>query len=183
MVDIILPKEEKKIVDVSNKGNQLFYDPKIRHVNDLGVLLHELRKRSPTIKIGVANGKFRYLTPAHCAMLNVAKTQCDILVVAVNSDYSLRLNKATSKYTTQQRMFNVSSLNAVDYVVSFDEETPMLALMTLCPDYVFKGNDHEHLDVVAGPKQQVVIIKLPEMAHLTDEEKVEHTGAYKHFKI
>lgn len=166
MVDLILPKVKKEVKDFSAYGNQLLYDPKIRKAKDLGNAFDAIRK-TEKIKIGVTNGKYRVLTAAHCAFLGLAKRECDILVVAVNSDYSLRQLKEITPFSDRERAFAVANISFVDYVVLFDEETPYLAISEINPDLVLKGADYENKDVISAGKP-VVIIKHGFEGHASD---------------
>ena len=91
---IIDPNKGKKTVQCSHGREELLHDFKIRNPMLLGNSLKSVKSqiigkgRNP--RVGFTNGKFRYLHPAHCVFLSLCKSQCDVLVVAVNGDYSLR---------------------------------------------------------------------------------------------
>ena len=146
---------------------ELLYDPQIRNAMSVGNAIQALKKHKRLTKIGFTNGKFRVLTPAHCVFLTLCRTQCDILVVGVNSDYSLRLLEQPAQFTTQERAFALASLAPVNYVVPFDEETPYLAISTIRPDVVFKGPDYNAEDVVCAGVP-VEIIQHPFDTHVSD---------------
>lgn len=150
--------------------SELLYDPKIRSAHSIGDALQNIRKTNHSMKIGFTNGKFRTLTPSHCVFLSLCKTKCDLLIVGVNSDYSLRLNKSSSKFTGQERAFSLASLSVVDYVCVFDEETPHLAITDIQPDVVFKGPDYKGKEVVSCGKP-VEIIEHPFDVHVSDIEE------------
>lgn len=170
-----------------NQGKQIkalskqdyLYDPKIRDSVSLGNAIQVLKKNNPRIKIGYTNGKFRTLTPAHCVFLSLCKTKCDILIVGLNSDYSLRLLKQESKFSTSERAFALATLSVVDYVCSFDEENPYLSISSVSPDVVFKGPDYKKEDVVSAGKD-VEIIEHPFDIHVSD---LENKSQNKYFNI
>ena len=146
---------------------ELLYDPKIRDAMSVGNAISALKRYKTLTKIGFTNGKFRVLTPAHCVFLTLCRTKCDILVVGLNSDYSLRLLEQPAKFTTTERAFGLASLGPVNYVVPFDEETPYLTISKIQPDMIFKGPDYKKEDVVnAGIP--VEIIEHPFDLHVSD---------------
>ena len=164
---------------------ELLYDPKIRDSFSLGNSIQSLRKTKPGIKIGFANGTFKVLTPAHCVFLTLCRTKCDLLVVGVNSDYSLRLNGKKSPFDAKERAFALASLHPVDYVSIFDEETPALCIANIDADLVFKGPDYKKDEVVAAGKE-VEIIEHPFNIHTSDimDTKIkESSGKYKYFDV
>lgn len=158
--------------------SELLYDPKIRSPHSLGNALQAIKQTKHGLKVGFTNGKFRTLTPAHCVFLSLCKTKCDILIVGVNSDYSLRLNGSESKFTGQERAFALASLSFVDYVCLFDEETPNLAITDIQPSCVFKGYDYEGKEVVSAGKP-VEIIQHPFNVHVSDIENKNKTKFFK----
>jgi rfaE bifunctional protein nucleotidyltransferase chain/domain len=89
------------------------------------------------------NGCFDLLHAGHVDYLLKAKEMGDILIVAVNSDSSVRKIKGNSRPITseQERLFVVSNLLPVDYVTIFDEDTPFELINYLIPDILVKGAD------------------------------------------
>jgi len=90
------------------------------------------------------NGCFDLLHIGHIRYLQSARALGDLLVVAVNSDASVRsLNKGPGRPLTPvaQRIEVLAALTCVDYVVSFDESTPLQIIETLQPDVLVKGGD------------------------------------------
>ncbi|MCF7957612.1 MAG: bifunctional heptose 7-phosphate kinase/heptose 1-phosphate adenyltransferase [Phycisphaerae bacterium] len=108
----------------------------------LALLLQELEwQRDKTIVF--TNGCYDLLHPGHIELLNFAKKQGDILIVAINSDRSVRELKGESRpiLKEQDRMALVSALEMVDYVVLFDEETPKAIIEQVSPNVLIKGSD------------------------------------------
>ena len=95
-------------------------------------------------KIALANGGFDLLHIGHVRYLKDSKEAADILVVAVNSDRSLRNLKGDhrAKIDEKGRAQIIGSLECVDYVTIFDEERVDNVLKTLKPDFHCKGSDY-----------------------------------------
>lgn len=89
------------------------------------------------------NGVFDLLHPGHVRYLQAARAEGDVLVVAVNSDRSVRANKGPSRpvMPEHERAEVLSALACVDAVVVFDEETPAAIIARLQPDVLVKGAD------------------------------------------
>ena len=90
------------------------------------------------------NGCFDLLHIGHIRYLQAARALGDLLVVAVNSDESVRsLEKGSGRPLNpiEQRMEVLAALVCVDYVVRFDESTPRKVIETLQPDVLVKGGD------------------------------------------
>ncbi len=94
-------------------------------------------------KVVFTNGCFDILHAGHVDYLNKAKALGDILVVAINSDSSVKRIKGDSRPITpeQERLLVVSSLTPVDYVTVFQEDTPFEIISKLTPDILVKGAD------------------------------------------
>jgi D-beta-D-heptose 7-phosphate kinase/D-beta-D-heptose 1-phosphate adenosyltransferase len=94
-------------------------------------------------RVVFTNGVFDLLHPGHVRYLRRARALGDALIVAVNSDRSVRRNKGPSRPITPEleRAEVLSALDAVDAVVIFDEETPLAVISALQPDVLVKGAD------------------------------------------
>lgn len=101
-------------------------------------------------RVVFTNGCFDLLHPGHVRCLAQARALGDLLVVAVNSDRSVRENKGGGRplVPQQDRAEVLSALAAVDYVTIFDEETPHALIARLLPDILVKGADWAPDDVV-----------------------------------
>jgi rfaE bifunctional protein nucleotidyltransferase chain/domain len=102
----------------------------------------EQRGRGHTIVF--TNGVFDLLHPGHVRYLSTARALGDALIVAVNSDRSVRaLDKGPDRPITSEheRAEIVAALSAVDAVVVFDEDTPQDIVAALQPDILVKGAD------------------------------------------
>jgi D-beta-D-heptose 7-phosphate kinase/D-beta-D-heptose 1-phosphate adenosyltransferase len=109
----------------------------------------EWRKRG--LKVGFTNGCFDLLHPGHVAALKTAAAECDRLIVALNSDDSVRRLKGPNRplQDERSRAYVVGALSAVDLVVMFDEDTPAATISALKPDLLVKGADYA-IDEVVG---------------------------------
>lgn len=103
-------------------------------------------------RIVFTNGCFDLLHIGHIRYLQAARALGDVLVIAVNSDQSVRsLNKGPGRPLTpiEQRLEVLAALACVDYVVRFDESTPLEIIETLQPDILVKGGDWP-IDQIVG---------------------------------
>ena len=97
------------------------------------------------------NGCFDLLHAGHVRYLSEARALGDGLVVALNSDRSVRALKGEGRpiLNEHERAEVIAALEAVDYVIIFDEETPRELIATLLPDVLVKGGDWP-LDQIIG---------------------------------
>ena len=102
------------------------------------------RDRTQNLTIAFANGAFDLLHVGHIRYLEGAKREADRLVVAINSDKSVRGLKGPSRPILPEadRAELVSALRAVDYVIIFHEATVTPLLELLKPDVHCKGTDY-----------------------------------------
>jgi D-beta-D-heptose 7-phosphate kinase / D-beta-D-heptose 1-phosphate adenosyltransferase len=101
-------------------------------------------------KIVVTNGCFDLLHPGHVRLLQQAKALGDRLIVAVNSDASVRRLKGPNRpiLTERDRASLLASLDCVDLVVLFEQDTPEDLLQAIKPDLLVKGADYKREEVV-----------------------------------
>jgi D-beta-D-heptose 7-phosphate kinase/D-beta-D-heptose 1-phosphate adenosyltransferase len=100
------------------------------------------------------NGCFDLLHPGHVRCLAQARALGDVLVVAINSDRSVRGNKGPERplVPQQDRAEVLAALSSVDYVTIFDEPTPRELIALVLPNILVKGADWA-LDEVAGREE------------------------------
>lgn len=103
-------------------------------------------------KIVFTNGCFDILHAGHIHYLEAAAEKGDRLVVAVNSDESVSLLKGPARpiNVLNSRMYLLASLQCVDAVCSFDEDTPIDIIRTLKPDVLVKGGDYKINEIVGA---------------------------------
>ncbi len=115
---------------------------KVKQRQELASLLQSHRQTGK--RIVFTNGCFDLMHIGHTRYLQAAKDLGDLLVVAVNSDESVRsLNKAPDRpiVPDTQRAEVVASLGSVDYVILFNEPDPRDLIAALQPDVLVKGGD------------------------------------------
>ena len=95
--------------------------------------------------IVMTNGCFDILHSGHTYILEESKKLGDVLVVALNSDKSIKKIKTSSRPIVSEidRAYVLSCLSAVDYIILFDDETPEKIISTLIPDILVKGSDYK----------------------------------------
>ncbi|MEM9083317.1 MAG: D-glycero-beta-D-manno-heptose 1-phosphate adenylyltransferase [Planctomycetota bacterium] len=128
-----------------------------RDPNDKRRTLDEARvelaaARGEDKSIVFTNGCFDILHAGHIGLLRAARRLGDLLVVAINSDDSVRRLKGDDRpvHGESDRAAVLSELASVDLVVVFDEDTPELLLEALRPDVLVKGGDYTKNEVVGG---------------------------------
>jgi rfaE bifunctional protein nucleotidyltransferase chain/domain len=135
-------------------------------------------------KVVFTNGCFDVLHPGHLDLLTRARSLGDALVVAINSDNSVRRLKGPNRpvFPENERREILSALSVVDYVCTFDEDTPLEAILEIRPDILVKGADWTNNIVgsreVEGWGGKVVTLPLVE-GHSTTGiiERVLHRGS------
>lgn len=103
-------------------------------------------------RVVFTNGVFDLLHPGHVDVLNSARRAGDALVVGVNGDASVRRLKGETRPVCGQadRVYVVASLEAVDAVTVFDEDTPLELVRMLLPDVIVKGGDYTPDSIVGA---------------------------------
>ena len=112
-------------------------------VDEVKVLIDIAKEKGE--KVVITNGCFDILHSGHVRYLNEAAKQGDRLIVAVNSDASVKILKGDSRPVVELagRMELLSALSCVDWVVPFEEETPENLICYLQPDVLVKGGDYK----------------------------------------
>jgi D-beta-D-heptose 7-phosphate kinase / D-beta-D-heptose 1-phosphate adenosyltransferase len=110
------------------------------------------RAKAHDERIIMTNGCFDLLHAGHVTYLQQAKALGDRLIVAVNSDASVKKLKGDSRPINglQERMTVLAALACVDWVVSFEDETPERLYCRLLPDVIVKGGDYSSGQVAGG---------------------------------
>lgn len=101
------------------------------------------RARRSGRRVVFTNGVFDLLHPGHVRYLQAARAEGDMLIVAINSDRSVRGNKGIGRPVTpaHERAELVAALGCVDAVTVFDEATPANVIDAVEPDVLVKGAD------------------------------------------
>ena len=137
-----------EIHDALNVADEIGYG--IVSEDELEQVIQISHKRGE--KIIMTNGCFDLMHTGHIDYLQKARELGDKLVVAVNSDESVRQLKGSGRPINelQQRMIMLSALECVDWVVSFTEETPERLYCRVLPDVIVKGGDYQPENIAGG---------------------------------
>ncbi len=129
--------------------------PRAYTVEEVAKELEPLRSLGNTIVF--TNGVFDLPHPGHVRSLRAARALGDVLVVAVNSDESTRRLKGEQRpiISANERAKILASFDMVDFVVIFDEDTPLSVVQALQPDVIAKGADYRNREVVGSEAVRV----------------------------
>ncbi|MDX4039913.1 D-glycero-beta-D-manno-heptose-7-phosphate kinase [Aliarcobacter skirrowii] len=128
-----------------NKSSSSSHIKTFDEIEKLAKKLHSQGK-----KIVFTNGCFDILHVGHVKYLEEAKSYGDVLILGLNADSSVRKLKGSSRPINSQddRAYILASLESVDYVVIFEEETPYELIKLIKPHVLVKGGDYEGKEVV-----------------------------------
>ena len=128
-----------------HKSNSTSHIKTFDEIKTLASKLHSQGK-----KIVFTNGCFDILHVGHVKYLEVAKSYGDVLILGLNADSSVRKLKGPTRpiNTQDDRAYILASLESVDYVVIFEEETPYELIKLIKPHILVKGGDYEGKEVV-----------------------------------
>ena len=146
---------------------------KIRTLNQLVSIVNKLKKQNK--KIVTTNGVFDIIHPGHVKYLEEAKRLGDVLIVGVNTDKSVKLNKGYKRPINNEksRLAVLAALESVDYVFLFNEKDPRNWLGRIKPDVHVKAGDYKlsqiiERGVVEKNNGRVVIAKIVKGHSTTD---------------
>ena len=132
-------------------------------------------------KIVFTNGCFDIIHYGHVKYLQSAKELGDILIIGVNSDESIRRLKGAKRPIVElnYRMAVLNELSSVDFVISFNEDTPFNLIKMILPDVLVKGGDWQIKDIVGS---DIVIANGGEVKSLTFVEGISTTNIIERIK-
>lgn len=118
--------------------------------NKIADFVIQVKKQKKTIVF--TNGCFDILHPGHLQILEKAKQMGDFLIVAVNTDASIRRLKGPARpfQPLASRTALLSSLRVVDCVISFSQDTPLRLIEKILPDVLVKGGDYTIEQIVGA---------------------------------
>lgn len=121
---------------------------KICSLYSLSSILRDIRLKKKTIVL--TNGCFDLIHPGHIKFLTMAKKLGDILIIALNSDKSVKENKGISRPINSEnnRELILNALSVVDIIVKFDEKTPLDIIKKIRPDFLVKGGDYKGQEII-----------------------------------
>jgi D-beta-D-heptose 7-phosphate kinase/D-beta-D-heptose 1-phosphate adenosyltransferase len=125
-------------------------DPRTK-ILDRSALIERLG-RPRTFRLVFTNGCFDLLHRGHSEYLHEARNLGDMLVVALNTDESVRRIKGAGRPVVKEddRAYMIASLAAVDLVTFFHEDTPRALIASLLPDILVKGGDYRAADLAGA---------------------------------
>jgi len=137
-----------EIIEYESSLNKSTSDEHIKTLGEIATLSKELKARGK--RIIFTNGCFDILHAGHVRYLETAKSYGDVLILGLNSDRSVTALKGKGRPINTQldRAYILAALEAVDYVVVFDEDTPYDLIKTVKPHVLVKGGDYEGKEVV-----------------------------------
>jgi len=124
------------------------------------ITLNEFKEINRSNVIVFTNGCFDILHSGHLDYLNKSKKLGDILIIGLNSDNSVKLNKGSSRpiNNVQERASMLSGFPFVDYIIIFDEKTPYNLIKEIKPDILVKGSDYTREEVIGNDLVKKVIL-------------------------
>jgi rfaE bifunctional protein, domain II len=127
---------------------QEHYNKKAVAADGIELLTQKLKAQNKTIVF--TNGCFDIVHSGHIRYLQEAKMLGDVLILGLNSDSSIRRLKGEQRPILDQdeRIILISALQCVDYVVLFDEDTPINLMKKIKPDIITKGGDYVKENIV-----------------------------------
>lgn len=136
----------------------------MREIAHIPAKIHTLKSIQPMLqlwklrgyKVAFTNGVFDLLHEGHIFSLSEAAKEADILVVAINSDESVKRLKGPERPLNGQdaRALVMAALTMVDAVIIFEEDTPINVITTVMPYVLVKGGDYT-VEQIAGAKEVI----------------------------
>jgi len=125
-------------------------EQKIKNINSLAKICRHLKKLHK--KVIFTNGCFDILHYGHVKYLEDARKKGDLLIVAVNSDSSIKRIKGPNRplVNEKDRIKIIAALESVDYVTLFNDSTPLNLIKKLMPDVLIKGADWNKQAIVGA---------------------------------
>ena len=124
------------------------YKQKILSLKELKSKISLDRKNN--LNIGFTNGCFDILHKGHITYLEESKELCDKLIIAINSDKSVRKIKGSNRPVNNEkdRAEVLASLSVSDYIIIFDQTHPLELIKSLKPDILTKGGDYKNKKII-----------------------------------
>ncbi|MBV8662804.1 MAG: D-glycero-beta-D-manno-heptose 1-phosphate adenylyltransferase, partial [Hyphomicrobiales bacterium] len=125
-------------------------DPKIVDAETAAAIVADWKAHG--LKVGFTNGCFDLLHPGHVELLRRSRAACDRLIVALNTDASVRRLKGETRPVQNEtaRSIVMAAIDSVDLVTLFADDTPLQLIELLKPDFLIKGADYTTATVVGA---------------------------------
>ena len=129
-----------------NKNN--YHLSKVMNLNETIKVINFWKEKKE--KIGFTNGCFDYLHPGHVSLFKQAKKKCSKLIVAINSDKSIKNNKGPlrPKQKLNIRLQVLNSIPYIDLIIVFSEKTPIEIIKKIKPNLLVKGSDYKENQII-----------------------------------
>jgi D-beta-D-heptose 7-phosphate kinase / D-beta-D-heptose 1-phosphate adenosyltransferase len=139
-----------EISEYASKLNKSTSDKHIKTIKEIEILVDDLKDRNK--RVVFTNGCFDLLHAGHVNYLEKAKKFGDILIIGLNSDQSIQELKGSNRpiNSSSDRAYILAALEAVDYVVIFNEKTPFELIKKIKPHVLVKGGDYADKDIVGS---------------------------------
>jgi D-beta-D-heptose 7-phosphate kinase / D-beta-D-heptose 1-phosphate adenosyltransferase len=139
---------QNEIIEYESSLNKSASFEHIKTLDEISSIICELKSKEK--KIVFTNGCFDILHVGHIKYLETAKSYGDILILGMNSDESIQRLKGDNRPINSQddRAYILASLEVIDYVVIFNENTPIDLINLIEPDVLVKGGDYRNKEVV-----------------------------------
>jgi D-beta-D-heptose 7-phosphate kinase/D-beta-D-heptose 1-phosphate adenosyltransferase len=140
----------REYYDSIEYSNKIIYDYQIDTIKSLS------KKKN----VVFTNGCFDILHSAHIKLLKFAKKQGDILVVGLNSDNSIKRLKGPTRpiNNIQERSTILAQFDFIDYIIIFENDTPLNILEILQPNIMVKGGDYKKEQIIGGQYANNIIL-------------------------
>ena len=140
----------QELLDALHLDDLVATDRKIVGLEDAIEQVADWHRRG--LKVGFANGCFDLIHPGHVRLLSEARAACDRLIVALNTDASVKRLKGPTRPLQNEmaRATVMASMAPVDLVTLFDQDTPLEMIEALRPDVLVKGSDYTVEQVVGA---------------------------------
>ena len=131
-----------------NKNN--YHLSKVMNLNETIKVINFWKEKKE--KIGFTNGCFDYLHPGHVSLFKQAKKKCSKLIVAINSDKSIKNNKGPlrPKQKLNIRLQVLNSIPYIDLIIVFSEKTPIEIIKKIKPNLLVKGSDYKENQIIGA---------------------------------
>ena len=143
--------EELLSLDNADENDKSLVLPGLKKLASKKTLIEKVNLwRSQGLKIGFTNGYFDLIHPGHLSLFEQAKSKCDKLIVAVNSDSSVQANNRqdTIIQDSLSRAAVLGAIEFIDSVVLFDERSPIELICNISPDVLIKGGNYNVSEVL-----------------------------------
>jgi len=151
-------------------------NPKIRSLADLVPIRARLRRSGRTVVF--TNGCFDLVHGGHIGLFRRAKRLGDVLIVALNSDASIRRLKGPSRpvFPLRERCEILAAISDIDYVTWFTEDTPREIIAGLLPDVLVKGGDWGPGEIVGRAEVEAAGGKVVRVPYIKGHSSTEIVG-------